>query len=169
MSTQLESLLLELEGSVAIFDRIHKYSEIKYCSTQQLILDLGISFESKIDSPFLGEPNACYKNCFQTLSDSSNVNLYYCEGFAIHEGLGMSLAHAWLINDLGEVIDPTWQEPESFINYAYFGAVFDWEFVVAVAVTTKKCGIFETDSTTEYEFKRLGLPFNALHPKWRDC
>jgi hypothetical protein len=37
---------------------------------------------------------------------------------------------------------------------------------MAVAKNTKKCGIFETDSATEYEFKRLGLPLNALHSKW---
>ncbi len=78
----------------------------------------------------------------------------------------MIIAHAWLVNDRGEVIDPTWRDPQSFINPIYFGIVFDWEFVMAVAAKTEVYGVLDNDRAIEYEFKRLGLPSNALHPKF---
>ena len=169
MNPNLESLLSNLERYADIFDQLYNRGELKYCSTQRLILDLGITFKSKINSPLSGKRNECYKNCFQNLILShrtNDSNLYYCEGFAAHEGIGLIVAHAWLVNDLGEVIDPTWRDPQSFINPVYFGVVFNWEFVMAVAAKTEVYGILDNDRMIEHEFKRLGLPSNALHPKF---
>jgi hypothetical protein len=170
MNSNLESLLSNLEQYADVFDRIYNRGELKYCSTQRLILDLGIHFKTKIESPLSGKRNECYKNCFQNLvlPHSANSNLYYCEGFAAHEGIGLVVAHAWLVNDRGEVIDPTWRDPQSFINPVYLGVVFDWEFVMAVAAKTEMYGVLDNDRATEYEFKRLGLPPNALHPKFHN-
>ena len=80
----------------------------------------------------------------------------------------MIIAHAWLVNGQGEVIDPTWRDPQSFINPIYFGVVFNWEFVMEVAAQTKMYGVLDNDRAIEYEFKRLGLPSNALHPKFHN-
>jgi hypothetical protein len=166
----LESLLSNLEQCADIFDRLYNRDELKYCSTQRLVLDLGIHFEPKIDSPFPGKRKECYKNCFHViLSDLTNdSNLYYCEGFAAYEGTIPIATHAWLINDRGEVIDPTWRDSQSFINPVYFGVVFNWKFVKAVASKTKVYGILDNDRAIEYEFKRLGLPSDALHPQFHN-
>ena len=170
INSNLESLRSDLKQYADIFDRLYNRGELKYCSTQRLILDLGINFKSKIDSPLSGKPKECYKNCFQNLTGSrrTNDNLHYCEGFATHEGLGLIIAHAWLVNGQGEVIDPTWRDPQSFINPIYFGVVFNWEFVMEVAAQTKMYGVLDNDRAIEYEFKRLGLPSNALHPKFHN-
>ena len=171
MNPNLESLLSNLEQYADVFDRVYNRDELKYCSTQKLILDLGIHFKTKIDSSLSGKRNECYKNCFQNLilSDRTNdSNLYYCEGFAAHEGIGLIVAHAWLVNDRGEVIDPTWRDPQSFTNPIYFGVAFNWEFVMTVAVETEVYGVLDNDRATKYEFKRLGLPSNALHPKFHN-
>ena len=166
MSITLESFVSDLKQYADIFDRLYNREELKYCSTQRLILDTGIVFRHKIASPLSGNSGECYKNCFQILSRAFNSNLYYCEGFATYEGIGLIVAHAWLVNDRGEVIDPTWRDPQSFINPIYFGVVFDWEFVMAVAAKTEVYGVLDNDRATEYEFKRLGLPSKALHPKF---
>ena len=168
MNSNLESFVVDLKQYADIFDRLYNHGELKYCSTQKLILDIGIIFRHKIDSQLSGNRGECYKNCFQILSRSFNSNLYYCEGFATHEGLGLIIAHAWLVNDRGEVIDPTWRDPQSFINPIYFGVVFNWEFVMAVAAKTEVYGVLDNDRAIEYEFKRLGLPSNALHPKFHN-
>lgn len=166
MSNTLESFVEDLEQFADTFDRIYNRNELKYRSSQRLILDTGIIFRHKVDSPLSGTRGECYKNCFQILSRVFNSDLYYCEGFATHQGLGLVVAHAWLVNDRGEVIDPTWREPQSFVNPIYFGVVFDWEFVMEVAAKTEMYGVLENDRAIEYEFKRLGLPSNALQPKF---
>jgi hypothetical protein len=168
MSITLESFVSDLKQYADIFDRLYDRGELKYCSTQRLILDAGIVFRCKIVSPLSGKSGECYRNCFQILSRAFNSDLYYCEGFATYEGIGLIVAHAWLVNDRGEVIDPTWRDPQSFINPVYLGVVFDWEFVMAVAAKTEVYGVLDNDLATEYEFKRLGLPSNALHPKFHN-
>ncbi|MBA3432157.1 MAG: hypothetical protein H0U16_11855 [Actinobacteria bacterium] len=52
--------------------------------------------------------------------------LVYCEGFAFR---GICTHHAWCIDDLGGVVDPTWRPT----GLAYFGVALD-EMTVATLV-----------------------------------
>lgn len=63
-----------------------------------------------------GTPRECFQNCLNIADD---VNLIYCEGFAIRPELGMLIHHAWCIDpESEEVVDPTWDRPE---ECKYFG------------------------------------------------
>ena len=168
MTNELERLRSNLQEYAAAMDRIYANFPGKYSSTQKLIVELGVEFDRKIESSFIGTPRECYKNAFDVLMEYPKPELYYCEGFATYAEATMPVYHAWLVNERGEVIDPTWRDPQSFINPIYFGVVFDWEFVMAVAAKTEIYGVLDNDRAIEYEFKRLGLPSNALHPKFHN-
>lgn len=81
----------------------------------QFILDKSISFsEDKILKPttklrklaMYSVSKACYYNSYK-IALRSKVWKYY-EGYYICKGMeGLVLEHAWLVNDKGEVFDPT--------------------------------------------------------------
>jgi hypothetical protein len=157
MTIELERLRSNLQEYAAAMDRIYANFPGKYSSTQKLIVDLGIGFDRKIESSFIGKPQECHKNAFDVLMKYPKPELFYCEGFAIYADIGIPIYHAWLVNERGEIIDPTWHEPASFIEHAYIGVAFDREFVRTVAVETGTYGILENYEFRDRQIKRLGL------------
>ena len=157
MTVELERLRSNLQEYAAAMARIYANFPGKYSSTQKLIVELGIGFDRKIESPFIGKPQECHKNAFDVLMEYPKPELYYCEGFATYAEATMPVYHAWLINDRGEIIDPTWRKPASFIEPAYIGVVFNREFVRTVAVETGIYGILENERFRNFQIKRLGL------------
>jgi len=91
--------------------------------------------------------------------------LSYCEGFAIDDDIPIAVSHAWLVNDAFEVIDPTWVG-KKFIDCAYFGVVFNREFVIDFATRTKVYGILDSDYLNDHQLLREGFPEGALHTKF---
>lgn len=166
MTSELERLRSNLQEFAAAMDRIYGNFPGKYSSTQKLIVELGISFDRKIESSFIGEPRECHKNALDMLMKYPKPELYYCEGFATYAGAIMPVYHAWLVNDRGEIIDPTWCKPASFIEPAYIGVVFDRNFVRTVAVETGMYGILENDRFRDFQIKRLGLAPEDLCPQF---
>lgn len=160
MNNSLEHLIKLLNQEADLIDRNVTNDSFLYKSTQRLVLKNGISFESKIKSPFKGEPKGCYQNCLKVLF--KNPTLYYCEGFAAYNDISFAIAHAWLVNEKGQVIDPTWFKKTDLQNCAYFGVVFDEEFVMEMAAKLKVYGILENDFMNEHKFKREGFPTHAL-------
>lgn len=73
----------------------------------------------------------CYMNAY-ALADN-NQNLIYTEGWCWSR---FYLAHAWCIDQDGQVIDPTLREATG-----YYGIPFKWDFVRATASRTKVYGI----------------------------
>lgn len=53
------------------------------------------------------EPGACFDNCYAV---SQLGALRYAEGYAIMDGAAEPWHHAWLVNAIGQVEDPTWQQ-----------------------------------------------------------
>ena len=166
MTIELERLRSNLQEYAAAMDRIYTNFPGKYTSTQKLIIELGISFDRKIESSFIGKPQECFKNAFDVLMTYPQPELYYCEGFATYVGSMMPVYHAWLVSEGGEIIDPTWHKPKSFVEPAYIGIVFDREFVRTVAVETEIYGILENDRFRDFQIKRLGLAPEDLCPKF---
>lgn len=160
MSKSLEHLIKLLNQEADLIDRSVTNDSFLYKSTQRLVLKNGISFEKKIKSPFKGEPKQCYPNCLRVLY--KNPSLYYCEGFAAYNDISFAIAHAWLVNEKGQVIDPTWWKETDLQNCAYFGVVFDEEFVMEMADKLKVYGILENDFMNEHKLKREGFPTHAL-------
>jgi len=161
MSTLTEKLLSHLKQSADQINSLNSRFPGKYKSNEALILDYGIAFENKIKSPILGEPKACYQNCFEVMLN--RPDLHYCEGYAIDENLPLALIHAWLINNESEVIDPTWLDERKAV---YFGVVFNKEFVINMSTETKSYSILENDYKLEHKIKMNGFTSEMLNSKF---
>lgn len=81
----------------------------------KVLLERGETFGPRIDLPPGVEygkakecfANACRLSALHPLGDESPYR--YVEGFAYTPGL-IACHHAWVINEAGEVIDPTWRD-----------------------------------------------------------
>jgi hypothetical protein len=73
------------------------------------------------------KPRECFGNAI-ALAKRSKGRLVYVEGYAMRDKLpGLLVHHAWCVDERGDVIDPTWADPEAA---SYFGRVFslaEWE------------------------------------------
>jgi hypothetical protein len=155
----LDRLLSILKEQADLIDKLNTRSEFRYKSTQRLVLDYGKPFVKKVKSPFKGERKACFENCLKGLLRYPNLN--YCEGFAISDDIGIAVSHAWLVNNDGELIDPTWVGKQ-FKGSTYFGVVFTDDFVREIAQKTKCYGILDNDYMNGHQLLREGFPPHAL-------
>jgi hypothetical protein len=93
-----------------------------------------------------GLPRACFSNSqnalFYDMRRGGREGLVYVEGYASSGSLSFSLPtpHAWLVDPLGRVIDPTWLDPECS---AYFGVPFRAEYVRAMVDTHGPCSMID--------------------------
>jgi len=85
-------------------------------SEYALLLKHGREMGPRIELPSdveYGPAKECYGNATgYAVIRSSSEEYVYCEGYA-SSPLGIPCGHAWLINERGEVIDPTWRNGES--------------------------------------------------------
>ncbi|WP_373527446.1 hypothetical protein [Nostoc sp.] len=156
----LDCLLTILKEQADLIDKLNTRSDFQYKSTQRLVLDYGKPFVTQVKSPFKGKPKSCFENCMKALINFPQLN--YCEGFAISDHVDIVVSHAWLVNNDGELIDPTWIG-KNFNGSTYFGVIFNNDFVVEIAKKTKCYGILDNDFMNEHQLKREGFPPHALH------
>lgn len=74
-----------------------------------------------------GLPKRCYANAIGYAA--TNKSLFYVEGYAIDPGFPLPLQHAWLIDETGAVVDPTWEDAA---DHVYFGIAFRKDFLLAM-------------------------------------
>ncbi len=91
------------------------------------------------------------------------LDLHYCEGYGFDQDLPISLYHAWLVNDKGEVIDPTWLKKDKTI---YLGVVFNKDFVLETLNEIRQYSIIENDYKIEYKLKKNGFTSEMLNKKF---
>lgn len=65
--------------------------------------------------------------------------LIYCEGYAIPEVIHMPFHHAWVTDQSGTVIDPTWKNP----GVEYFGVPFSHEYLLLAMAGSGYYGIMD--------------------------
>ncbi|MCT7957191.1 hypothetical protein [Laspinema palackyanum] len=159
--SELERLTEFLKEKVEEITRMYPRNPCKYKGTEALILAYGIPFTKQTKSKFSGKTKACYQNCYQLLNQ--HKNFHYCEGYAISTDLDRAVSHAWLVDESGAVIEPTWTDLE-LGEVAYFGVVFTRSFLREMALKTKIYGILEEDYRFGHELKQNGFPPGALHP-----
>ena len=70
-------------------------------------------------------PKQCFDNAYR-MARASRGRLQYAEGYAVSI---IPVEHAWLINEAGEVIDPTWHRHGNGIGREYFGVTIPLERV----------------------------------------
>ena len=113
-----------------------------------------------------GQKRQCYANCIKALLTSSTANgeLFYVEGYAADRGgQGLPIQHAWLLDDQGRVIDPTWENAR---EYAYFGVVFKTSFVIdMLSVAEMVPGILSTPVLMSRNFGTRSLFEAALEQR----
>ncbi|WP_395517483.1 hypothetical protein [Pseudorhizobium flavum] len=95
-----------------------------------------------------GGAKECYKNAAQALLHRDDV--FYAEGIAVDlVGPPVPVEHAWLVQDDGVVVDPTWRDSGSC---AYYGIAFkssvvrekirrerEWQGVLSDPVLMRSC------------------------------
>ncbi|MBY5504084.1 hypothetical protein HFO81_00835 [Rhizobium leguminosarum] len=102
-----------------------------YFGPENALLKYGKRMDVVVDRPLRipeGLRRECYGNCVKALlSKQADDDLFYAEGYAIGRGGPWILVqHAWLVDQHGRVIDPTWEDAA---DNAYFGVVFRRRFV----------------------------------------
>jgi hypothetical protein len=162
MSTTTEQLLDYLRQRADLMSSMQNQFKGKYKSDEALLLDYGIVFDKSVKpSPIKGEPKLCYKNCADAILSRSD--LYYCEGYGIDEDLPIPVYHAWLVNDDGEVIDPTWLTKNKAI---YLGVVFNKKYVLKMLTEIREYSIIENDYKVKFRLKNNGFTSEMLNSKF---
>ncbi len=92
------------------------------------LLEHGREFPARVRKPrwlILGPRKSCFKSA--TTYGIRRYDVFYAEGYAIDWNLPIPIHHAWLVNQEGEVFDPTWGDT---IDHVYFGIAFSRSFVL---------------------------------------
>lgn len=102
-----------------------------YFGPENALLKYGKRMDIVVDRPLRipeGLRRECYGNCVKALLlNQADDDLFYAEGYAAGRGgLWIPVQHAWLVDQHGQVIDPTWEDAT---DNAYFGVVFRRTFV----------------------------------------
>lgn len=130
---------MELEE---LTSHLHQYSKMirelysrngsdlpKFVSIEEFSLVNGIALGENHELPDYverGEIKQCFTNSSNVFMRSGG-ELAYCEGIAVGKKLGFPCHHAWVIDEHGQVYDPTWEyEPGEAL---YFGVPFADEYV----------------------------------------
>jgi hypothetical protein len=133
----------------------------KYGGFEELILDCGIemNFTPLPENIERGLPKNCYYNCFELLKN--NFALTYCEGYALDPELPLPLIHAWLVDNDGKVIDPTWDD----CNAAYLGIPFDTKWFISLLRSRRRedcLAVIESNYLEGFSLLKEGLPNDAI-------
>ena len=160
MTNNIDRLLAGLKEQADLIEKINQRSDFCYKSIQSLILAYGKSFEKNVKAPFKGKSKSCFKNCLEALLRYPQLNYY--EGFATGDDIPIVVSHAWLVNNQGVVIDPTWVGKQ-FKGNTYFGVAFNSDFVVEIAQNTRCYGVLDNDYMNNHQLLREGFPPHALH------
>lgn len=156
----LSQLKTSLEERVEQMRRYAR-SDRQYCCFEELVLDCGVAMVAAPKPPKLkrGLPKSCYYNA-QKIAFGGR-GLTYVEGYALSADISMAFAHAWLTNDKGEAIDPTWEPP----GVAYLGIPFSTAWVKAFLSDRHReneLSIFEGNHLEKFSLLQNGIPQEAI-------
>ena len=104
-----------------------------------------------------GEQRQCYRNAGELALSSSK--LAYCEGFARPAGL-IPVHHAWCVDACGQVVDPTWAQPELA---SYFGIALKRDWLKAQLRRRETWGLLSEYIPREWLAEH---PAAFLHEDW---
>jgi hypothetical protein len=154
----LESLLKE---RAELMRTLHPKPDWTYSNFEELILTCGRAMTSAPFPPKLkqGFPKSCYYNAQQLAF--KRKSLTYVEGYAMSYGVTIPIAHGWLLNERGEAIDPTWDEP----GVAYLGIPLKTVWVKAFLKDRNNkdnLSIFEGNYLEKFSLLKNGIPQEAL-------
>ena len=109
-----------LEETVAGFKLLAEMSGTPYAgSFYEWVLDHGQAMNGDRVDIELGEPQDCFRNAGTIALEHGNWR--YCEGYALTKTVPIPILHGWLINDEGDLADPTW----GLNGHSYHGVIFE--------------------------------------------
>lgn len=101
----------------------------------QVLGERGIEFNQIATArPGYGEPKQCFQNAYHL---ARLAGLHYVEGFAASPVLPIPVEHAWCVDDMGHVYDPTWIDGSD-----YFGMRVKLDVLEQVMQHTGCYGLF---------------------------
>jgi hypothetical protein len=88
------------------------------------------------------------RSCFQNAIHFAlhHPGFRYCEGLAVNTELGFGFGHAWCLNEIDEVVDPSLKAED----HSYFGVVVDASLLTRVPNHTTYYGIFDGPKPIEH-------------------
>jgi hypothetical protein len=122
------------KGVVAFLDALAQISPVS-----AFIRDHGVlmeEFSSEHAEFRRGKLGDCYMNAGRVVYD--RPDLRYVEGYAVPGNIGIPLMHAWLVDEDGRVIDPTWAD-----GAAYYGVIIPKDVYSACLMGLGYWGIFD--------------------------
>lgn len=122
----------------------------KYSGSEALTLDKGRYFEAQpypdLYRDGIGELKRCYTNAWKLAVD--HPELTYVEGWAQPKGLPFPVAHAWTVDKLGRVIDPTWPD---VTHGVYFGVPLNTKYVTGLYLKKGTDTVFDWRETKIFQ------------------
>lgn len=112
-----EPLARELARMIEMVGR-HSNPEFAYSCMYDLVHKEGEWFApSKLPTRISpGEPRQCFANAARLALDHDDLT--YVEGYGMVEDIPMVMAHAWCVDRMGKVVDPTWLEDDGYARAA---------------------------------------------------
>lgn len=142
----------------------------RYVSVEEFVLANGKAFgENKPlpDHVVMGEPKQCFTNSSIQFMQNGG-ELAYVEGIAVGKSLGFPVHHAWLVDEDGNVYDPTWSQYAPG-DALYFGVPFGDAYVFATMRREEYYGMLTPgDFFNKRLFDGADKPEDFLHPWFID-
>jgi hypothetical protein len=129
-------MLTTTEGSEALVRHLELLAQ--YGEVTKFILDHGslmTEFSPQHAEFPRGPMGECYSNAGRA---ASGTRLRYVEGYAVPSTIPFPMMHAWLIDEEGRIIDPTWESAA-----AYYGVVIPTATMWEILMRTEVWGIFD--------------------------
>lgn len=122
-----------------------------YISIEDFVLQHGNWYEPIASKKIFprGREKQCLKNATQLVLNHKGFR--YVEGFA-QAFEGLTVYHAWCIDDLNHIVEPTWDS----LGTGYLGICFNIEFLKATILRRGKYGIIDN---YEEKFPLLQKPY----------
>jgi hypothetical protein len=146
--------------SISKFTDQNLEDDRKFKCFEALVLEYGKPMPSTVRRPKEFRKMAykeCYANSLHLIFE--NDKLTYCEGYAQHI---IPVAHAWVLDENGNVIDVTWKADE-VQETEYYGIPFAKPWLMEWIWKTGYYGILGNgDYSQLHELLKNGLPENAI-------
>lgn len=132
-------------------------NKLKYTSSEDMVLKEGRNFNPspKPADVKQGAIKGCYENA--SLLALGNSNYTYVEGYALmSHNIDLPIAHAWVVDKGGNVIDNTWPD----MGRAYMGIPLTSPFLLNALEKSKLYGLLSGSDINVY--LKDGLPKGAI-------
>ena len=146
---------------VELMEKIRPNKKWKYKGFEDLVKRCGreMKYAPLPEDIERGLPKNCYYNCLELLRE--HPELTYCEGYALTEDLPLPLAHAWLVDSNGNVIDPTWDDESA----VYLGVPFNTQWFIDLLISRNRedcLSVFESNYLEDFSLLKKGISNDAI-------